>query len=335
MLRRCLACLTALMLLAISPAHALALSDTADLAILSQWDECLMDSAFRYNNNYFRFNGCGPASIANGVIAALDITDHDQAVAILRDLLYLLGRSNPAKNRIMPLLLDYMNVAPDHPLDADPRYPTLNEAMLDFGGPILYYDGRINAQNLPSLLPASHDTPTIIHGIFTKDDRWTSMRELIQVLTDAGYEDARIVLSFLGAGTDGTKSPFRSGSAGHYLCVCIPMAEFLQSGEFYVLDSLPRALAGEEFAQGLTYQIQYDFVKKYDPYAPLNEFNDLFEVIRITPTIVQPVPIGEAQKSVAEAQENGSIPLDALMPYLNQVMQFHGESRIFITLPAQ
>ena len=334
MLRRYLACFLAFLCLTTASGHALAMNAVTDLAIMSQWDEHFWNSDFIYHNNHFRFGGCGPASVGNGLIAALDVTDEEQAVAIMRDLLYLMTKSRPAKNKISLYLLDYLDFPAGRWATADERYPALNQALTDSGYSFRYYNSNITAQNLPSFLPAS-GSPTVIHGSFSKDDRWESIREIIQVLTDAGYEDARIVLSFLGAGTSGTQSPFRSGSGGHYLCVCVQMADFLQSGEFYVLDSLPRALAGEDFASGQTFQLQYDFVKKQNPSASLEEFNTLFEVKRIKPTIVQPVPIGEALSAVEVAEQSGALPGDALMPYLSQVMQFYGDSYIFITLPEQ
>lgn len=333
MLRRFTACLAALLCLFAAPVHAAALNDVAELATLSQWDERFMDNSFKYSNNHFRFGGCGPASLANGVIAALDVTDQDLAAGILRDLLYLLTRSNPNKNKVQIASLDYLVSAAEQPDLADERYPSLNQALRDFGGTMRYYNGNINAKTLPALLPDGNDRPIMLQGSFHSEDRWTNIREVIQTLTDAGYEDARIVLSFLGAGTPGTKSPFRSGDAGHYLCICISMAEFLQTGQFYVLDSLPRALAGEEFGSGLTYQLQYDFLKPQKFSTSLDNFNALFQVERVTPTIVRVVPIGQALESVEAAQRDGALPLDALMPFLLQVVQFNGASHIFITLP--
>lgn len=333
MLRRFTACLMALICLFAPPARAAELADVADLTILSQWDERFQDETFRYNTTYFRYAGCGPASIANGIIAALSVTDQDLAAGLMHDVLLLLTKNQPTKNRVQLAYLSYLSATGGQLDEPNERYSSLNQAVRDFGGSIVYHPGYVNAKTLPDLLPNPGEGPYVLHGNFTNDNRWTALRELIQTLTDAGYEDVRIVLSFLGAGTSHTTSPFRSGTAGHYLDVCVSMAEFLQTGEFYVLDSLPRALSGEDYGDDSEFFIAYDFVGRQRYNYSLDNFNALFRVERVTPTIVRVVPTGAAQRSVRAAHQNGSIPLDALMPSLDLVMQFHGTSHILITLP--
>lgn len=335
MLRRFIACLMAFTCLFAVSARAAGLPDVADLPIVSQWDDRFQDETFRYGTTYFRYGGCGPSSITNGIIAALGVTDQEMAAGLLHDVLFLLSKNQPTKNRAQVSYISYLS-ATQGQLDApNERYSFLNQAVRDFGGSIIYHNRYISAKTLPDLLPAAGGGPAVLHGSFTSDNRWTAMRELIQALTDSGYEDARIVLSFLGAGTADTRSPFRSGTAGHYLSICISMAEFLQTGEFYVLDSLPRALFGEDYGEGKEFITSYDFVGKQSILFPLDDFNSFFRVERVTPTIVRVVPTGEAKRNVKSAQQNGTIPLDALLPALNLVMQFHGTSHIFITLPEQ
>ena len=332
--RRFFALLAALLvLLTALPAHA---GEIGDLAILSQWDERFFDNSFRYSNNYFRFGGCGPASASNGVIAALDVTDQDLAAEVLRDVMNLLTKFSPVKNKIQVTWLNYLDFTREQLAAGagDERYPALNQALRNYGGDIHYLEGFVNAETLAPLLPDPGSGPVIFHGSFNGNDRWANLREIIRVLTDAGYEDARFVLSVLGAGTEVTKSPFRSGTAGHYLCVCVSMKSFCETGELYVLDSLPRALAGEEFGADMTpYHLQYDFLKRQKFSTSLDEFNELFTVERVQPTIVRAMPIGEALEAVNAASGTDTLPLDALMPYLNRVMQFHGSSHIFVVLP--
>lgn len=335
MLRRFIVCLMAFTCLFAVSARAAGLPDVADLPIVSQWDERFQDETFRYGTTYFRFAGCGPASIANGIIAALSVTDQDLAAGLMHDVLLLLTKNQPTKNRVQLAYLSHLSATRGQLNEPNERYAFLDQAVRDFGGSIVYHPGYVNAKTLPDLLPDPGEGPYVLHGSFTNDNRWIALRELIQALTDAGYEDARIVLSFLGAGTAQTTSPFRSGTAGHYLNVCMSMAEFLQTGEFYVLDSLPRALSGEDYGDGSEFITAYDFVGRQRYNYSLDNFNALFRVERVTPTIVRVVPTGEAKRNVKSAQQNGSIPLDALLPALNLVMQFHGTSHIFITLPEQ
>lgn len=330
--RRFIACLVALLFLFMPPAHAAQPGNIADLSALSQWDERFQDEGFRYGTTYFRYGGCGPSSITNGIIAALDITDEDLAAGILHDVLFLLTKSFPTRNRVQLTLLNYLSASRGQLAAADERYPSLNQAVCDFGGTIIYYDGYITTKKLPELLPDAGSGPMVIHGTLSGKDRWPNLRQLIQILTDAGYEDARVALSFLGAGTAQTRSPFRSGTSGHYLTLCFSMADFLRTGEFYVLDSLPRALYGEDYGADETFVTKYDFVGKQTLFS-LNDFNALFRVERVKPTIVRVVPTGEARENVLAAQKDGTVPLDALLPSLNAVMQFHGTSHMFISLP--
>lgn len=331
MLRRLTAFLTALLLLSAPLARA---AEIGDLAILSQWDERFQTNDYRYNNNYFRFGGCGPASVANGLIAALDVTDQELAAGILYDALRVVANIPPSRNRMQINRLRYLNFTAEQISAGAVQHPSLSAALQAFGGSIRYHEGYLTPEKLEQFLAGLNGEKAILHGSLTGTDRWAVLCEMIRTLLEAGYDDARLVVSYLGAGTEDNQSPFRSGTAGHYLSICVPLDTFCETGSFFVLDSMPRALFDEPYGPDEAYAIQYDFVIKVQkPWATLTPFNQLFSVERVQPTIVEVVPKGESSFAVLVAGEKGIPTVDAIEPYLSRVVQFHGSSHLFIVLP--
>lgn len=330
MLRRLTACLMAMLFLfAAAPVRA---AEVDGLAVLSQWDERFYDSAFRYNHNYFRFGGCFPASAANGVIAALGVTDQDQAAGILRDMLYLLTKNSPVQQKVQITRMSYLNLEPGE-APANERYPTLNQALQDFGGLIRYTDAYLNAERLEQALSEIAGQKAIYHGALARDGLWPNLCAMVETLIDAGYEDATMVVASIGAGTVNTRAPFRSGTAGHYLCIYLPVKSFSETGVFYVLDSMPRALEGEPFADDMLYKFSYDFIGRQNYSTSLDDFNARFTVKRVVPTIVRVEPINDALDAITAAQGSDILPSSALLPDLERYVTFFGTSHIFFTLP--
>lgn len=331
MLRRFTACLLALLMLATVPAHA---AEVDDLAILSQYDERFFSNDFRYNDNYFRYGGCGPSSIANGLIAALGVTDQDLATGIFRDVLYLLAGSNPSVRAIQVASLNALNFDGTIPKDFSEQYPSLSAALGDFGGACRYVDGYLTAESLQKLLMRTYTgRQTLYHSSINRANHWETLCAIADMLMNMNLEDGVIVVAFQGAGTVSTAAPFRSGTSGHYLSLYIQVKEFCESGAFYVLDSFPRALEGEAYGSNLPYATTYDFVGKQTRYLSLTPFNELFEVERVQPTIIRVQPCGEALAAANFATRLGAYVVNSLLPYLNRVVLFFGTPRIFIALP--
>ena len=331
MLRRLTACLMAFILLfAALPAHA----DVEDLAILSQWDERFFGHEFRYNNIYFRFGGCGPASVANSLIAALGVTDQDLAAGILYDLLYLLTQNKPVSNKVQIAHLSCLRSVNGQPPVLDERYPALDQAIADFDGLFLYDDGLLTPEKLEAVLPELEGRKAIYHGSLTSKNRWAALYGLVETLIDTGHQDATIVVGFIGGGTTGTSAPFRSGNAGHYLGLYFPVESFSQTGVYYVLDSQPRALFGESYGDDTVYPRIYDFVGKQKASTSLDRFNQHFEVERVQPTILRVLPKGPALDAL-NAAGPGELPLSALLPALNDYVLFYGTAHIFISFPGE
>lgn len=329
MLRRLTACLMAsLILFSALPAHA----DVEDLAILSQWDERFFGAEFRYSDIYFRFGGCGPASVANSLIAALGVTDQDLAAGILYDLLYLLTQNKPVSNKVQVAHLSCLQSVNGQLPALDERYPALNQALADFGGLFLYDDGLLTPEKLETVLPELDGRKAIYHGSLTSKNRWHALYGLVEALINSGHQDATIVVGFIGGGTTGTSAPFRSGKAGHYISLYFPVESFSRTGVFYVLDSQPRSLFDEPYGDDTPFLRPYDFVGKQNLSTSLDRFNQHFEVERVLPTILRVSPKGPALDAL-DAAGQGELPLSALLPALNDYILFYGMAHIFISFP--
>ena len=111
--------------------------------------------------------------------------------------------------------------------------------------------------------------------------RWAMA--LLMALHGMGMDDATLCLACAGAGTEASGAPLRSGKSGHYLTVLFHVGTFAESGTVYVLDSLPRALAGEPYTPYGTadeMHTQYGFVQD-------SAFNRNFTAARISPTVIR------------------------------------------------
>lgn len=329
-MRRLTACLLALLMLAAIPAaHAV---EVSDLAILSQWDERFYSNEYRYNNNYFRFGGCGPSSIANGLIASLGVTDQDLAAGILLDVMNLLTNSTPATRAIQAAAINVLDFDGAIPEDFSARYPSLSAALNDFGGKCVPVSGFMDAAKLKELLPWYIGRPTMYLSSLERTHLWENLCAMSEILMNMGLDEAAIVVHYTGAGTASTNGPFRSGTAGHYLSLCIRVKDFCENGVFYVLDSFPRALEGEAYGPDTPFGVAYDFVGRQSR-ASLASFNELFEVTRIQPTILQVQPRGEALAAANFAARVGAYVINSLLPYLKQNVVFFGTPRVFVVLP--
>lgn len=328
MLRRLVACLLAIMCL--TGATALA-AGPYDLAILSQWDERFYDNDFYYNDNQFRFGGCGPASVTNALVAVLDVTDQDLAAGMERDVMYLLTDHRPAHNTINIARLSYLNSA-DGPLALDPRYPSLNQALLEYNGRFIYDGLNVTAVDIEEALGYLDGSKALYHGTMAKSNFWPGLVEIVDLLMSCGYQNSLIVVGFLSAGTETTAGPFRSGTAGHYLSLYIHVQEFAQAGTFYVLDSFPRALEDEPCGtRDATYNYTYDFVNTSSRPSALAAFTENFELERIQPTVLRVLPTGEARDALRHHADDEQ-PIDALLPYLDNIVKFYNSPHIFIVL---
>ena len=66
-------------------------------AIINQYDSTFKTNEYSYRGHNFWENGCGPASVANAIIAGFEITDEETAAKILLDVLQAMT-GNPKTN---------------------------------------------------------------------------------------------------------------------------------------------------------------------------------------------------------------------------------------------
>lgn len=331
-MRRRLSLLLLCLLTVFSCAHGEALP-----AAISQRDLRFHTGEYRYGDRAFRENGCGPASLTNALLASLHITDEDQAAALLLDMLHLLCAPEDASMVKLQLFrlgyLTDLNNAPDR---YGTGYPALSETLEAWGGQLTWSQQRMTADDLAELIATPCSSPRLVLGTLSKTDRWRTLCEMADLLDQAGYDDACIVVGHLAAGTEDTQGPFRSGKVGHYVCLSISPGEFCRTSIFDVLDSQPRALDGEAAGANTPYLRLYGFTGGSSARRDLREFRNGFTVERLQVAMVRITPAGETRDALMSLLADGDNPraqrLDAWAALLEPVM-FYGDGCLFLSLP--
>ena len=253
------------------------------LSVLSQRDEAI--GALTYHHATVQRRGCMPVSVVNGLIASFGVTDRETAVGLVQETLSLLvPRGSRGK---APVDLQSLPGLLDPALRADEReaYPNLAETVGAYPGDVCVTQARLSAREVLERLDGAQ-TPLMFVSRMAVHPDWTDAVELLMALHEMGLDDATLCLACAGAGTETSGAPLRSSKSGHYLTVFFHVGTFAESGAVYVLDSLPRALAGEPYApygQADEVHAQYPFV--YD--SPGCAFNQNFEAARISPTVIK------------------------------------------------
>lgn len=262
------------------------LSDPMDQHMQSLGTIYQKDPRFKklmYDTTYFSIKGCAPSSIANAVIAAFDVTDADAAAQIVQETLRILcpgqkyGRKPIDQNRLSNLL------NPQLMAESAERYPALSVAVGSYCGTIDFSLDRFTSDRVSAAIENHSGENYMMTGRIGVRDSWEEAVRILYALHDAGMDDAVLILSYAGAGTTSSDAPLRTSNAGHYLSLYIHAGMFAESGTVYVLDSLPRAIFGEEYRPGLAYRSCYAFVEE----KPDSPFNASFSVRRISPTIIR------------------------------------------------
>lgn len=274
-----------LLLLACVAAHAQA-QDAADpvdermrrLSVMSQRDEAI--GALAYATATVQRRGCLPVSLANGVIAAFDVTDRETAIGLVQEMLSLLvPRGSRGKAAIdlqaLPKLFDPT-------LRTQEEYPNLAKTVGAYPGGVSFTQARLNAQEVIERLDGAKSPFVLVSRMEVYPD-WTDAVQILTALHDRGMDDAVLCLACAGAGTEASGTPLRSGKSGHYLTVLFHVGTFMESGTVYVLDSLPRALAGEPYGYTDEMHAQYAFASD----SPGNAFNRNYFAERISPTVIK------------------------------------------------
>ena len=256
MLRRLLACLLTLALLA--PA---ALSETlperlSAIAMIDQNAAAYRDKAYRYNGAAFPTRGCGPASIANALCLLLNVTDQAEADQLLVESMKLFTNSHqPAK--------EIIDIKRMERLTGDLGASPLLQSRLNALNAALHYEeALLSPALLLSALEEAGEKPLLLLCRISLTEQWADVAEVCRLLRDAGHGDAWLLAVYASAGTSVTVAPFRGGESGHYITVAFEAGALLDTCAFYVLDSNPRALSGEAFGPGEPYADHYTLVRR-------------------------------------------------------------------------
>ncbi len=243
------------------------------LQIISQRDSRFATDDFRYiYKEPFEKNGCGPASLHNGLSATLGIEDPQTSVEILTELMVLLApMHNPIENR-----LNYNHVQELLAPDPD-RYPAL--AVLMTKAAYTSYLGPTTANKVKKELEKAPDDSFLL-GRININSSMGELLDIAKVLCEAGYPNAMIAVSGVSAGGNNSQTPFGQGNEGHFITYLVTAREFSEEGTVYVLDSFPRALRGERLND--IYTKRYYFAES----NYLSGFRLTYDVTRVQPTVV-------------------------------------------------
>ena len=333
MLQRLLAVLLFLCVLTV-PALAEDVDDyLASCNILSQFDKQFDTSDYAYVRHHFRENGCLPSFVTNALAAAFD-SSKISIPSLLKEVMTLLAPNH----RPLDKAIDVRRLSYLYGSSRDSAYPTLNQ-LLDNVSSITHADHKLSAQELIAQLTARDDSGVALMFNLTIRKNWERVLEITDALYNAGYDDARLVLCNITVGTPGTIAPFRSvGAAGHYASLFFSVREFYESGVFYLLDSYPRALAGESYGRGNFYPSKYAFVNSTA--RAFQSFNALYQVTHVTPTVVKVSLLPDSVNSIAALRGNltrtpEELAAARLELRLNQLYpcMFYGTGTAFLVLP--
>ena len=267
------------------------------LSVMSQQDAALAE--LPYNNATVYQRGCLPLSIANGVIAAFEVTDRDTAIGIVQESLALLvpgwkqGKA-PADRQNFQDLID-----PALRAQQQADYPSLAKTVGAYPGNVSVTQKRLDAQQVLERLDGLQ-APFVHVSRMSVHPDWTPVMQILTALHERGQDDATLILASMGAGTKTTGAPLRTGRSGHYLTLLFHVGTFMESGAVYVLDSLPQALEGEPYGFDLDVHTQYAFVGD----SAKSPFNLNFQAERISHTVIRLSLRPEAVEAIAaEPQE--------------------------------
>lgn len=250
----------------------------AQLDIISQYDNRLQDERYYYKNMFFRIAGCKPASVTNALVALLgtpETATPEVTVEIRNGLVY--DRSNKEASIDLHRLPDYLR----NPRDTATELRTMLQSVTS----ISFLSAEMTLQTpealLNQFLPTEDSHPLLISKFYYSSG-WSWLADMAAALCEAGHPDARFVLCAAGVGTVDTDGPFNLGQSGHYATIYFQADEFYHNGTFYLLDSYPRALAGEIYGYREHYPIRYPFVEK-----PKSAFSNTYAPTRVSDTVVQ------------------------------------------------
>lgn len=326
--------LTLLCIALILPAHAETTGEyLASLDIMSQLDPRLDNGHYRYNHLDFRQNGCQPASITNALLASFGDETLDGPAFLLETLRILSYKHNPNLELIHVSRIDYLTNADPHE-----KFPLMN-AQIQAMDHMIATPYVLETDKMLEQMLDLGDTRYMLITKYTLKKHWDWLVDFTEALNDNGLGNIRYAHASLGAGTPNTNAPFRSaGDAGHYISIYLEVAEFCETGTFYLLDSFPRALKDEPYGGDAPYGKRYEFCISRNA-KELARFINMYDVTRISPTVLKvslkpdALQALQTQREAVKADPSHRDALIALRVEQLTPLQFYGAGLVFITKP--
>lgn len=284
-----------LLLTAIAAPLPAAAADAPLPATISQQDDRF--SEWMYQGVSYASGGCGPSSVTNALLTALNVTDEDTAASIAQEMLLLL--CSPYDPAAADMTISRLSRLDSTKLADLSRYPALHALMSAYPGQVTYLTEEADASALTSWLQPG--VQQLIICPMDREKRWQRLCQMTDLLYYGGFADATITLSHISAGNIETAGAFRSGRAGHYVSLHVPVREFTEEGAFYLLDSLPRALEGETYGDDEVFHQPYDFLTASGRAAGMRPFCRSVLPQRLSPTLIRLVPQGDALNAFTAA----------------------------------
>ena len=299
--------------------------EIAGYRILSQLDPRFDTSVFQYKKDRFVINGCGPATLHNGLAVAFRITDPEVSDAVLLEIMTITADfQNPAQFGI-----NYKRMSRLTEPICD-QYETLTrlKAAVDS---VVWVKKTLSAKVLIREAEKQKGS-AVIMGRMNLFQNWGEIIDLVDWLHAQGLDDATITVTTLSAGTPSTGAPFNMGSQGHYITLTIQVGEFVERGSIYVLDSYPRAVRGEPLSEVFTKKYYFAESNK------LTSFRQNFGAWHLSPTVVKCEPLPEVQAELTALREGASAGRKAAGAYrtfrikLSRRVTTYGTGTLFLRI---
>ena len=245
--------------------------------LIWQYDQRYQTESYRYQGSRFSSEGCGPASVANGLACVLGVESQTDMDAILRESMTVLTYNRHPENTVA----DLRNM---HRLGnlKDEDAPVLSHFLGRFGEHLVCLGEEMEAGEL--LEAAGNITESGEAGLilcrFRLSEGWETLVRLCTVLRDQGYPDAVVSVSHVSVGTRAVQAPFRYRN-GHYVAFCLHAGTLLERGTVYLLDSYPRALTGET-VDNRVYTDRYELMV-----TPEESLLSTFSLRHLKPTLLR------------------------------------------------
>ena len=299
--------------------------ELAGCQIVAQTDPRFDISTYQYKKARFVINGCGPATLHNGLAVAFRITDQATSEAVLLEIMTITADfQNPAQHGV-----NYKRVSRLTEPICD-NYETLT-ALKTTVDHVVWLSKAGTARSLLAAVQKEEGS-AVIMGRTNLFQNWGEVIDLVDRLHEMGLDDATVTVSTLSAGTPSTGAPFNMGAEGHFITLTIQVGQYLDYGTIYVLDSYPRAVRGESL--GDVYTKKYYFAEN----DKLTAFRTNFAAWHLCPTIVKCEPLPEVQAKLLALRESAAGGKKAAKEYrdfrikLSRRITTYGTGTIFLRI---